>query len=115
MSNNDENFSTPTDLVKQQNNKFSLSKYEADLYDDKCNVPYKVIQVKRIASGDNEIWKILNNNEVIFTIDGEKISKKEKEFLRTANGVMYLINEFKISTFKSLNSFKKKLKEKMRS
>lgn len=112
MSNNDDNFSTKTDLVKQQNNRFSLSKYEADLFDESKNLPQLVIRIRRVKISGIESWKVFEDTKNIFTIDGNKLSKKEKEFLRTTDGVLFLINEFK-KPFKSFNALKKSLKEKI--
>ena len=76
--------------------KFSLSKYDYDLYDESKNIEYPFIQVKRISlPNKGENWKILSNNKLICLIEGVNLTQKERDFLKSANGFLFLMNEFK--------------------
>jgi hypothetical protein len=66
--------------------------------------------VKKITTNKNEKWNIIENKKIIFVVDGAKISKKEREFLRTSDGFNFLIARGKIG-IKSLLSLKKELKK----
>ena len=80
MSNNyDDGFSTATDLLKQQNNRLTLSKYEDDLFDEEKNIPAKLIRIKRVVSSGQENWKVFEDTKNVLIIPGNKLSKKEKD------------------------------------
>lgn len=106
-----------TDLVKQQNNRFTLSKSEADLFDDDKHLINAIINVKRNVTSKSEKWNIIRKiqdapDEVIFVIDGSKLNKKEKAFLRTNNGVLLLLKEAKAG-IKSFNALRKVIRENL--
>jgi hypothetical protein len=117
MSNNgfyEDTFVTTTDQVKQQNNRFTLSKVEADLFNEDKFMVNVIFHVKRELSSNEERWKILKKmpskkDEVIFLIEAKKLSKKEREFLRKPEGVLFLINQAKFG-IKSLNSLRNNIK-----
>jgi len=91
--------------------KHTFSKFDYDLFDEEKHVVEKVVRVKRIASANkNERWNIFENNKIVFVVDGSKISKKEKEYLRTPNGFSFLICQGKIG-IKSLAKLRKELKK----
>ena len=88
-----------------------FNKTESDLFKDEDNIKHKVISVRRVNSKKNgESWNILENNKIIFNLPSDKFSAKEREFLRTVDGVLFLINGFK-SGWNSLSKFKKEMKE----
>jgi len=105
---------TISDDFKEQNIKYTLSKHEDDLYNDEDNIAFRVIRVKRIGMpARGEKWRIFEDAKVIFTIDGHKLTKKEKEFLRTIDGINFLMSEFKTGP-KSFNAIKKAIKIKLK-
>lgn len=109
-----EQSSTISDEFKSQNIKFTLSKQEDDLYDDADDKIYKVIRIKRIGiPARGEKWKIFNDTELIATIDGHKLTKKEKVFLRSIDGINFLILQFK-SGIRSFNALKKSIKKQIK-
>lgn len=117
MSINQNNSSDPTtivpttDEVKDQNSKYSLSKFEYDLYHEEDDVVEKVVRVKRFnMPNKGEKWKIFIDNKVLFVIEGTKLSKKEREFLGTVDGFNFMLSQAKMG-IKSLNSFKNELKK----
>jgi hypothetical protein len=88
-----------------------FNRYDYELYDDEQNLVEKVFRVKKSASiSKSEKWRIICNNEVVLTIEGTKLSKKEKVFLRTANGFNFLIAQTKVG-IKSFNKLKIELKK----
>lgn len=111
MTNKSTDTTPITEEVKDQNSKYSLSKFDFDLYHEEDDVASKVIRVKRVAMPNKgEKWKIMNDNKLIFTIEGTKISKKEKEFLQTVDGFNFMLSQAKAG-IKSLNSFRVELKK----
>jgi hypothetical protein len=105
------NIPTTTEEGKDQNSRYNLSKFEYDLYHEEDDVAEKVIRVKRVSlPNKGERWKVMNDNKLIFTIEGSKISKKEKEYLQTADGFNFILSQAKIG-IKSLNNFRSELKK----
>lgn len=104
--------STPiTEEVKDQNSKYSLSKFDFDLYHEEDDIANKVIRVKRVSMPNKgEKWKVTSDNKLIFTIEGTKISKKEREYLQTVDGFNFILTQAKAG-IKSLNFFRKELKK----
>lgn len=95
MKSQDSFFSSSEDN-KEHGNKHNVSKYEYDLYHDEDNIPGRVIQVKRVGNlKKGEKWKILQDGKSLLTIDGEELTSKEKSFLYTVDGVVFLMNFFK--------------------
>lgn len=102
-----------SDEYKEQNIKYNLSKFEYDLYHEEDNVVEKIIRVKRFATNKTEKWKVFEDNKVILTIDGAKLTNKEKEFFRGVDGVNFLILQCK-QGIKSFNSLKNELRKKLK-
>lgn len=90
-----------------------LSKNDAELYDEESNVVHPVYRIKRTA-GKDEKWKIFKDNKPIMTVDGSKLSSKERDFLRGVDGVKFLLAECKIG-LTSFSALKKKIKEALTS
>jgi len=108
--NNESNLNPVTDEFKENNVKYVLGKFEYDLYHEEDDKIEKVIRVKRLTLPNNgERWKIFENNKEKLIIEGAKLSKKEKEFLRTPNGFNFLIKKFK-EGIKSFNAIKNEIK-----
>jgi hypothetical protein len=99
---------------KDQNLKYNLSKFEYDLYHDEDDVTEKVIRVKRFSMPNKgEKWKIFEDNKVMFIVEGTKLTNKEKEFLRTIDGVNFLIAQYK-EGIRSFNHLKTEIKKKLK-
>lgn len=94
--------------------KYSLSKFEYDLYHEEDDKAEKVIRVKRVSMPNKgEKWKIFEDNKVMFILEGTKLTNKEKDFLRTVDGVNFLITQYKAG-IKSFNSLKNEIKKKLK-
>lgn len=91
-------------------NKSILSKSDYDLFFDEKNIVERIIRIKRSDTKiKGERWKIFADEEVVFVLDGTKISKKDREYLRTPEGFSFLIGQFK-NGLKSVDGLKKALK-----
>lgn len=102
-----------TEEFKDSNSKYSLSKFEYDLYHEEDDKAEKVIRVKRVSMPNKgEKWKVMSDNKLIFTIESTKISKKEREYLQTVEGFNFILSQAKTG-IKSLNSFRTELKKKI--
>lgn len=114
MSNkSSESTQTISDEFKDQSSKHNLNKFEYDLYHEEDDISFKVVRVKHISlpnKGDK--WKIFEDNKVVNSIDGKKLTNKEKEFLKTTDGIIWLLEMSKLG-INSFNSFKKDLKKKI--
>jgi len=102
---------TISEEFKDQSSKHTLNKFEYDLYHEEDDVAFKVIRVKHIGlpnKGDK--WKIMEDNKSIFIIEGNKLTKKEKDFLKTVDGMNFLISQYKTG-LKSLNYLKNEMKK----
>ena len=101
------------DEIKDQT-KYNLSKFEYDLYHEEYDVAEKIIRVKRYClPNEEEKWKISEDNKVLWTIEGSKLNKKEKQFLRTIDGVNFLIALHK-SGINSFNHIRSEIKKKLK-
>jgi hypothetical protein len=104
-----------SDDFKDHGSKGNLNKFEYDLYHEEDDLSFKVIRVKHISlpnKGDK--WKIFEDNKLINSIDGAKLTNKEKDFLKTTNGIIWLLEVVKLG-ITSFSSFKKDLKKKLSS
>ena len=99
---------------KDPNLKYNLSKFDHDLYHEEDDVSEKVIRVKRLSMPNKgEKWKIFEDNKVMFIVEGTKLTNKEKDFLRTVDGVNFLIEQYKAG-IKSFNSLKNEIKKRLK-
>ena len=99
---------------KDGHTKYSLSKFEYDLYHEEDDKAEKVIRVKRVSMPNKgEKWKIFEDNKVMFILEGAKLTNKEKDFLRTIDGVNFLITQYKAG-IKSFNALKNEIKKKLK-
>jgi hypothetical protein len=116
MSNRDtENQSTNiTDEVREHTTKHTLSKFEHDLYIEENDVVMPIIRVKWFGSPKGkERWKIFRDDVPIFLVDGAKLSKKGREFLRGINGTNFMIGAYKSGQTKSFSAFRAALKAQL--
>lgn len=105
---------TSSEEGKDSNLKYNLSRFEYDLYHEEDDKAEKVIRVKRVSMPNKgEKWKIFEDNKVMFIVEGTKLNNKEKEFLRTVDGVNFLIAQYK-EGIKSFNSLKNEIKKRLK-
>lgn len=95
---------------EKSKNTFSL-RQENDFFHDEDYLVHDLISVKRIKlpkGGEN--WDIIKNKKVELTLNGTRFSNKEKEFFRTAQGILFILNSYK-EGLRTINSFKQRLKK----
>jgi hypothetical protein len=98
---------------KGQFQNHALSKFDFDLYHEEDDVALPVIRVKHIAlPNKGERWKVFSDNKVLHVIEGQKLTKKQCEFLRSVEGISWLLSRAKAG-IKSFNAFKGELKNKL--
>lgn len=94
--------------------KYPLSKFDFELFDEAKATPAPVIRVKRTSTNTKgERWRVFRDDELLFMIEGDKISKREKEFLRTVDGVSFLTMQVK-SNVTSWSKIRAELKLKVK-
>jgi len=82
---------------------------ETELFDDDAHVKHKVISVRRIEFGNAEDWEIKSDNKTVLVLKGVRFTTKEKLFLRTVDGIKFIIGGFK-DGWSSVSEFKRNLK-----
>ncbi len=108
------NLSTISDDYRIGSSKFILSKIEDELYKEDANVVMPLIRVKHIAlpnKGDR--WRIFADAEQVIVIEGKKLTKKERVFLRGLDGVSFLIAQVKAGA-KSFSGIKSAIKIRLK-
>lgn len=75
---------------------FHLLKAENELFKEESNLVQTLIQVKRKETKKNgEEWFILENKEIVMHLKNSRLNTQEKAFLRTLDGVQFLIKQYK--------------------
>jgi hypothetical protein len=99
---------------KSQSNKFALSKIEDELYKEDQHIVMPIVRVKHISlpnKGDR--WRIYKNDKQVIVVEGTKLNKKERVYLRSLEGVSFLIAEVKAGAG-SFHAVKTALKKHMK-
>lgn len=87
------------------------TKQDNELFNDNSYVVHDLLVVKRIElPKKGEDWEILQNKKSILRIKGIRFSKKERQFLRTANGFQFIMAAYKKGA-KSISDFKREIKK----
>lgn len=98
-------------IEKDKGPKLSFIKQETELFDDSSYVAHDIINARRIAlPKGGEDWEILKNKRIVFVLKGLRFTKKEREFLRTPQGMLFIINGYK-QGWKSISEFKRQVKK----
>lgn len=103
---------TNDQFIYDENKRGHFLKQDTELFNDEDYVPGNSIRVKRVANSTTEDWLILKNDEEYLLIKGTRFSAKEREFLRGASGVLFLINGAK-QGWDSVSEFKRQLAGKI--
>jgi hypothetical protein len=85
-----------------------LIKQESEFFNEEDYIPGQLIRVKRIAKSNNEDWQILVNGQKTLLLKGSRFSGTEKQFLRTAEGLSFIINGVK-QGWVSVSEFKRQI------
>jgi hypothetical protein len=91
-----------------------LSKFDYDLFND--TTAAKIETVYRVKSqrlpGDGINWRIMENDKLMFTVEGIKLTAKERTFLCTVDGCAMLIFLAKEKNL-SVQSVKREIKSRL--
>lgn len=105
---------TISDDIKTQSNKFILSKTEDELYKEEKNIIMPIIRIKYYSLPNNgDKWKVFSDKNLLMTISGTKLNKKERLFLRGSEGTQFMLQQIK-SGIKSFHGLKKALKIRLK-
>jgi len=89
---------------------FNILRVDNELFDDDSYVPGKILNVKLVnLPKQGTDWHVLQDNKIVLVVKGTKLTKAEKDFLLTPNGMIFLMNEFKSGTT-SLFKLKQRIK-----
>ena len=98
---------------KQSQNPLSNTlRIDNELFKEEDDVVYDIVSVKRTSStrhGEN--WDILVNGKSVLKLKGSRFTKKEKDYLRSPDGIQFVISGYK-NGWGSINKFKTMMKEK---
>jgi hypothetical protein len=92
---------------------FHLSRTDNELFVDDSYKPNSVIRVKRYKTKKMEDWNIYQDNKIALTLKGARLNNSEKEYLRSAEGIVFLLQSFK-SGARTFAKIKELLKEKLK-
>ena len=108
---NNNSYSSGQEEFRDQALKYGLSKFESDLYREEDDIALKSVRVKRfVMPNKDEKWKIFEDSKILFVLDGSKLTKKEKIFLRTVDGINFLLSIYKSGNLKTVSYLKKEMK-----
>jgi hypothetical protein len=94
-----------------RNFNFHLLKADNELFNEEANKASTVTSAKRVKLPKNgEDWHILENGKIALLMKGTRFTNAEKEFLRTVEGMKFLVAEYK-SGSKSVVKIKEKMKK----
>lgn len=88
-----------------------LLRADNELFNEEdSSVVHSIINVKRIKLPKNgEDWEILVNGKVVMLMKGTRFTNQEKDFLRSVEGMKFLIAEYKKGK-KSVTKIKEELR-----
>ena len=92
--------------------KGSSLRHDHELFDDNEHRPHDIISVKRVELSRGEDWEITKNGKPSLILKGVRFTVREKEFLRTSDGMLFVIAGFK-DGWKSVSEYKRRLKKRL--
>jgi len=105
------------DIREYQGAKTNIHRFDYDdLFDENKNIIEDVFRVKHSSTPKRgEKWKIFRNDEIVVELDGSKLPKKYCEFLRSLDGVRWLLTKAKtnMKDIKNISKIKTTLKKEM--
>ena len=88
----------------------SSLRQETEFFDDDSYVIHDIINVRYTETKNYEEWEILKNKRSVLELKGIKFSKKERDFFRSPEGMLFIVNGYKLG-WKSVLEFKRQLKK----
>lgn len=89
----------------------ALLRADNELYNEEDNIVSPVISVRRVRlPRSGEDWEVLVNGKVALLMKGTRFTNSEKDFLRTVEGLTFVISEYK-EGHKSVVKIKERMKK----
>jgi hypothetical protein len=94
---------------------FPTLKQSDILFDEDDDIVYPVLSIRRAKLPKNgEEWEIIEDGKIVLILRGSRFTKKEKNVLRTPEGIKAVLDEYKSGT-RSVNKIKNLLKRMVES
>ena len=111
LSLSEEEANSETNFNNSRYLNLNILRTDHELFKDEDNVVNSLINVKRVKlPNDGEDWEILEDKQIVLTLRGTRFTKSEKKFLRTVDGVKFLMEGYR-SGIKSVVKFKEAMKK----
>lgn len=102
------------DEEKEYTSNTLLNNSKNELYDEDAHIPHPLIRVSRVSLPNNgENWEISEDDRVMLTLKGLRLTQKQRSFLRTPSGISWLMSEYKLGT-RTVVALKEKMKGVLR-
>lgn len=103
------------DIKEYQGSKTNIHRFDYDdLFDESKKIVEDVFRVKHSSTPKRgEKWKVFRNDDIVVELDGSKLPKKDCEFLRSLDGIKWLLTKAKtsISDIRNISAIKVTLKK----
>ena len=86
-------------VVDEKDSKHIMGRFEYELFKEEDNKVEKVVRVKRITVGKVDKWKFFEDTKCLFTMEATKFTTEERDYLRTPEGFMFLMDIAKKRSF----------------
>lgn len=91
----------------------NVLRIDSELFkEEDFKIPEKIIQVKRINKIKNgkevEVWEVYDDKKMVLKLEGYRFTSKEKKFLRTSDGFIYIVEGYK-KGWRTVSKFKQNL------
>lgn len=110
MAKNEEEVFLESETAGESRN-FHILRADNELFNEEANIALPIINVKRVKLPRNgEDWEVIENGQVVLTLKGTRFTNPEKTFLRTVEGMQFLMAQYK-SGKKSVVKIKEEIKK----
>lgn len=77
-----------------------------ELFKDEDHIAQPIINVKFVK----DCWQIIDNKNIVLTLKTKQFGKKHQEFLKSVDGVLFIISGYKRG-WKTVTKFKEELRK----
>lgn len=96
---------------KDNTSNYPMSKFDFELYDAGSDKKFPILRVKYIKTINKvEKWKVIQDDKTLWVIESIKLTKKERTFLKSPQGVSFLLAQIKKEIL-SYGKLKKEIKK----
>lgn len=105
------NINPPEDF--KEVGKLNSSRFDHELFHDEEHVVMPIIRVKYFTLPHQGCrWKVFQDNKIMQVIEGVRLNKKEREFLKSVEGANWLLGLAKVG-IGSMKTLKIELKKRL--